>query len=705
MPLLDPLAVPIKGQLRSDLHLHTAWSDGGASVEVMARAVVASGLEFFAVTDHSRSSKLQGGLTPPLWLRQSNALTLASPVCPVVHGIEVDILRDGTLDLPLSLLAAADLVVASVHSTWTSDPRQNTDRLLRAIESGHIDVIAHPTSALIGKPGVPDYVRPAADVNWDEVFDACARWRVAVELNCFPSRLDLPLPLLRQAAAQGCAISLGSDSHARSHLLNLRYGAEALRRVKADVVLNCFAFQELKTWIGESRAIRRGLSQRATPFVQPELAFDPEPLFSPLRLTAHIQPPQPVPYGSRVVGVDLTAGDKATGLAVLDGQTVRTCSLRSDEEILRYIAEQHPSIVSIDSPLGLPGGGDAIRRSAGIVRVAEQDLASIGIPAYPALIDSMEKLTLRGIRLRRSLEATSNVTVIESYPGAAQDILCLPRKQRSLDLLREGLYRLGLQGPGLETRSHDEMDAITAAVVGRYHESGAFEPMGIPSEAQLIVPKVSPLVFDDAPVICLAGKTGAGKSVIARYLSVFYGFTWVKTRDVIRELLLEDIQKPSRARWLRREVDPANISEKDLRDFGAVILNEFKQEPLRTRVTKYVARMHSAVVVDSIRDHLDIDQTTLRDRPVIIWFVDCSDAIIRERLSRRSKLGHRRLLSPTPVDSTAEAIKGHATARISNSGTLEELRSRLDDAVFAISEVLTADGHTGVETVGGQTRI
>src|SRR5204863_984954 len=128
--------------------------------------------------------------------------------------------------------------------------------------------------------------------------------------------------------------------------------------------------------------------------------------------------------------------------------------------------------------------------------------------------------------------------VIESYPGAAQDILCLPRKQRSLGLLREGLRRLGLSGPGLDTHSHDEMDAITSAIVGRYFEAKLFEPMGIPDEAQLIVPKVRPLVFEENPVVCLGGKTGAGKSVVARYLSVFYGFEWMRTRNMIRELLI-----------------------------------------------------------------------------------------------------------------------------------------------------------------------
>src|SRR5436190_9918743 len=132
---LDPLAVSGGNALLSDLHVHTAWSDGSASVNTMAVAIVSRGLEYFAVTDHSRSSKVQGGLTPPLWLRQAHALALAAPVCPVLHGIEVDIHRDGTLDLPHSILAAADFVVASVHSSWTDDIRSNTSRLLRAIES------------------------------------------------------------------------------------------------------------------------------------------------------------------------------------------------------------------------------------------------------------------------------------------------------------------------------------------------------------------------------------------------------------------------------------------------------------------------------------------------------------------------------------------------------------------------------------------
>lgn len=680
---LDPFVERGRSDLASDLHLHTAWSDGSASVNTMATAVAASGLKFFAVTDHSRSSKLQGGLTPVLWLRQANALTLATPVCPVLHGIEVDILKDGTLDLPHSLLAAADLVVASVHSNWSNSMRENTNRVVRAIESGCIDIIAHPTSAIIGKPGVPDYVRDPAEVDWQAVFEKCAQWRVALEMNCFPSRLDLKPELLRQAVEAGCAISLGSDAHARSHLQNLRFGEAALRRLKAPVVLNRFSHDDLKQWISESRAKRKTLTKTTAAYRQPELLFEPEAKATGPRLTAHIQPPQRIPVGSCVVGIDLTAGDKATGVAVLDKFGVETCSLTTDEEILEYVRKHNPKIVSIDSPLGLPGGGETIDPNAGIMRVAEHDLASVGIPAYPSLIDSMEKLTLRGIRLRRAIEAFPKAPrVIESYPGAAQDILCIPRKQKSLDLLREGLRRLGLKGPGLDTRSHDEMDAITSAIVGRYHEAGLFEPMGIPSEAQLIVPKVNPLTFDQNPVICLAGKTGAGKSVVARYLSVFYGFTWVRTRNVIRELLIDDAAaEPAKRLWKGHKV-PAAISEADLREFGAVILNDYKQVPLRKHLMKTVKRFTTPVVVDSVRDVVDVDRTALGEQPMLLWFVDCTDSIIRNRLSETKKMGEKRVNAGSPVDRTAPEIRREANQIISNSASLEELRWAVDDALF-----------------------
>jgi len=681
---LDPLSVNLKGDLLSDLHLHTAWSDGSASVNTMAAAIAGSGLEYFAVTDHSRSEKLQGGLTPILWLRQANALSLARPVCPVLHGIEVDILKDGTLDLPHSLLAAADIVVASVHSNWSADARVNTDRLLKAIESGHIDVLAHPTSAVIGKMGVPDYVRAPAHIHWSEVFDKCAQWNVELEFNCFPSRLDLSIPMLRQAVEAGCALSIGSDAHARSHLLNLRFGQAALRDVDAPVVLNRLSYDALKEHIRKARGMRTGLTCVSRGSFQGQLPFDGDLLNERRTVECRIQQPREVPAGSRVVGIDLTAGDKLSGIAHLDGFEVETCSLMSDEEILSYIRKLGPGIVSIDSPLGLPGGGVEIDPSAGIVRAAERDLASIGISAYPALIDSMKNLTLRGIRLRKAIEAFPDPPkVIESYPGAAQDILCIPRKQKSQALLREGLRRLGLKGRGLDTRSHDEMDAITSAIVGRYFEAGQFEAMGIPSEAQLIVPKVPPLQFDENPIICLAGKTGAGKSVVARYLSAFFGFQWVRTREVIKGLLLQDVHKAAHERLSRHNFDPFHISENDLRDFGLLVLNEYKQVPLQKALTRTLEQSHNAVVVDSIRDLVDIGSELHSRRAVQIWFVDCSDGVIQQRLISRAKADQKSVVASSPIDQNAASIRMRADKIISNNGSLEDLRWNIDDTLFS----------------------
>ena len=680
--LLDPLSRPLDKRIQSDLHSHTAWSDGAASIGAMSSRAADYGLTFIAITDHSRSSKLQGGLTPILWLRQAGALSLLPPKLPVLHGIEVDILKDGTLDFPPALLQLMDLVIASVHSNWTSDIRTNTERILKAIQSGNVDVLAHPTSALTGKPGVPDFVRRQAPVDWDVVFRVCAEWHVALEFNCFPSRLDLAIPLLTRAVAAGCAISFGSDAHARQHLAHSKFGSEVLRNIPQASILNTLPYREFLSFISSARIKRRSLI--FTAFQRQAPLFREENISIGKLFKCAVAEPPGVPEGRRVVGIDLTAGDKLTGLALLNGTYVTTTSLATDEDILAFIKEHEPDVVSIDSPLGLPGGRREIDPDAGIVRVAEKDLASIGIPAYPALIDSMKLLTLRGIRIRQELETLPRPPiVIESYPGAAQDVLCIPRKQKGLSLLREGLSRLGLTGPGLETQSHDEMDAITSAVVGRYYEAGLYEPMGVASEAQLIVPKVAPLSFQHHPVICLAGKTGAGKSVVARYLSVFYGFTWIRTRDVIRELLLQDLRKDKPERLWQGEVDEAAISEESLRDFGMAVLTTYKQAPLRQALKRLIVQQNGPVVVDSIRDDVDIDASVSISKPLLIWYIECSDGVINQRIETRTKLGVRRLTRNNIIDSRTSKMRELADDIITNNSSLEELRWRIDDSLFA----------------------
>lgn len=681
---LDPLTKELSGRLQADLHLHTSWSDGAASLGGMAKAGSQMGLNYLAVTDHSRSSKVQRGLTPVEWFRQSSSLAMTETAIPVLHGIEVDILQDGRLDLPDSLLSYADFVVASVHSNWTSNRDSNTRRLISAIETGCIDVIGHPTSALTGKPGVPDYVRSPASLDWEQVFACCTEWQVAVEFNCFPSRFDLSPALLRKALEAGCWLSLGSDAHATAHLVHLKFGQEIARELGTDRVLNFFSLGEIQAWLRDARERRRQLSPTKLGQRQQRLLFDEVEVSCVEPVEARPAPPQRLPDGASIVGLDLTGSDKPTGVAFLQRNRVETCSLMSDDDLIEFIRDKNPAFVSIDSPLGLPGGGKQIDPNAGIVRVAELDLSSIGISAYPALIDSMKELTLRGIRLRNRIESMNPApVVIESYPGAAQDILCIPRKQRSLELLREGLTDLGLTGPGLSATSHDEIDAITSALVGRYFEVGEFEAMGVPDEAQLIVPKRSLFEFERPPIICLSGKTGAGKSVVARYLAVFYGFKWCKTRELILELLLEDAAAAANERLFQRPVSPETVTEKDLQDFGALILHQQGQVPLRRKLSEKIESSNVPIVVDAIRHPGDVTSAQLNGRPVVSWFVDCSDASIAMRLNLRARDGSKKTAEASPVDQTADKLRMHADSLIANSSSLEELRWRVDDAFFA----------------------
>jgi predicted nuclease with RNAse H fold/dephospho-CoA kinase len=366
---------------------------------------------------------------------------------------------------------------------------------------------------------------------------------------------------------------------------------------------------------------------------------------------------------------------------------VKTCSLVTDQELIEFILHHRPAIVSIDSPLGFPGGADKIDPAAGIVRVAEHDLSSVGIPAYPALIDSMRELTLRGVALRKIITSWDcPPIVIESYPGAAQDVLCIPRKQKSLELLRNGLKELGLTGPGLLTESHDEMDAITSAVVGRFFEAGQFLAMGIPSEAQLIVPKIAPLSFDPAPIICLAGKTGAGKSVISRYLALFYGFRWIRTRDLIRDILLQDAKRDVKARMSPTEVTSETITDQHLRDFGVLILEKYKQEPLRRALNEAIEKYHAPTVIDSIRDVTDLDFETNRKREIHIWYIDCNDSLISNRLSEKSKIrGYRGRCVAHSIDQNIGNVRKRCDRVIANIGTLEDLRWKIDDSLFEVA--------------------
>jgi len=198
----------------------------------------------------------------------------------------------------------------------------------------------------------------------------------------------------------------------------------------------------------------------------------------------------------KIVGIDLSASAKrATGWALLEGRRVEARLLRTDKEIIDVTMKASPDLVSIDSPLSLPKGRDCTKDSCecrrfGITREAERILRRRGVYVFPSLIRSMQSLTERGIYMKKEFEKR-DLHVIESYPGAAQDILRIIRKKVSLEDLKQGLQSVGLTGEFVNSRnSHDELDAITSALVGYFYLAGEYEALGNEDEGFLIIPKV-----------------------------------------------------------------------------------------------------------------------------------------------------------------------------------------------------------------------
>ena len=201
---------------------------------------------------------------------------------------------------------------------------------------------------------------------------------------------------------------------------------------------------------------------------------------------------------ARIVGIDLTGSEvRPTGWALLEGDLAVTGLLHTDEELLSQTIACQPRAVSIDSPLSIPAGRDCTddscecRRTGGITRHCERELKRRGVNVYPCLIQSMQNLTRRGMRLAAELRA-AGMEVIESYPGAAQDMMRIPRKRASQERLHAGLVRFGVRGIRAPERvTHDELDAVTSAVVGTFYLANAYEAMGTPEEDYLIVPRVA----------------------------------------------------------------------------------------------------------------------------------------------------------------------------------------------------------------------
>jgi len=196
----------------------------------------------------------------------------------------------------------------------------------------------------------------------------------------------------------------------------------------------------------------------------------------------------------RIVGIDLTGSEKrATGWALLDNTRAETKSIVTDQDLILETLAARPDIVSIDSPLSVPEGWnrkqEQLVADTPIYRKCELALKRMGISVFWCLLPSMRSLTMRGMWLADELRK-HGLHVIESYPGAAQDILGIPRKGSSLEELKRGLSRAGIEGPYLTGRvTHDEVDAITSALVGLFYLADDYIALGTPAEDYLIVPR------------------------------------------------------------------------------------------------------------------------------------------------------------------------------------------------------------------------
>ncbi len=235
--------------LRGDLHMHTTATDGRADAETMARAAKAAGREYIAITDHSQALAMAGGLDEARALehaREIRAVNDRVEGITVLAGIECDIRADGSMDLADECLAKLDLVIASVHSAFNLDEEAMTNRILRAIQNPHVDILAHPTGRLILK-------REGYAINLDAVLRAATDAGVAVEINSQVDRLDLRDTQARRARELGAKLVIDSDAHSPAALGNLRWGTLTARRgwLEPGDVLNTLPVDEFR------RALRR----------------------------------------------------------------------------------------------------------------------------------------------------------------------------------------------------------------------------------------------------------------------------------------------------------------------------------------------------------------------------------------------------------------------------------------------------------------
>ncbi len=212
--------------IQGELHVHTDWSDGAHSLQDVAAAAKKMGYSYLAVTDHSKSLHISGGLSEKRLMEQGRAIEALNEHMKdltVLKGSEVDILKDGNLDYHDETLQSLDVVIASIHSYFNLDRDMQTNRIIKAIENPHVDIIGHLTGRLLNR-------RPPYELDIDKILEAAAEHRTVLEINAHPDRLDVDEEIARKAVQMGIKIAINSDAHDRKDLGLVKYGVLCARR-------------------------------------------------------------------------------------------------------------------------------------------------------------------------------------------------------------------------------------------------------------------------------------------------------------------------------------------------------------------------------------------------------------------------------------------------------------------------------------------
>lgn len=579
----------IKTVLLGDLHMHTKWSDGKHSIEEMAQYAAKLGRKYIGISDHSYSLKVARGLSEVDAIQQIEEIhALKAKGIKVLSSIEVEILEDGTLDFPDSLLSEYDYVIAGIHTFLKQNQLEMQHRIEKALSNPYVNIFAHPTGRLLGRPGVMFSERMPFSVPFKNIIDICVKNNVVLELNCFPERFDIGVENFNDIINSEAFISVGTDSHSAAHLNCLDYAEMMLAeypKLKKKVI-NTFSVSKLTRFFEQKResAILKIESVGST--------------VERRDFNYYFNNNIKIVNGEDVViGIDLTGNEaKPSGWAVLSGSYANTKQVCTDEELIKESLKYNPKVVSIDSPLSYPEGRDCTDpncdcKKYGITRYCERLLSSFGIGVYPCLIPSMVNLTNRGMLLAKKFRDLG-VEVIESYPGVAQDILNIRRKQKGIEHLKNSYKNFGIKGEYLNNLkiSHDELDAIASALVGLFYINDQFVSLGNEKENYLIVPSVATAPLKPI-VIGLTGEIATGKTTLSEYLRFKHGFKSLRYSQIIQKLYQCDNSRNTLQR-IGNEISKDAEKQKQL---SLEIIKEIESHP------------NTNYVIDGLRHQIDLD--------------------------------------------------------------------------------------------------